>query len=300
MDRNPSIFRDPRQIQKTEFAISMMADSASAFRALSLFWFSLMLFFPVACERTPDLSTVAETSLEIPRVVDLTYPFDERTIYWPTDTEGFRHERVFYGRTEAGYWYATFNLAASEHGGTHLDAPIHFAEGRQSVEQIPIERLVAPGVKINISEQAGRDRDYRLTAADIAAWEAQAGRVPENAIVLIETGWGRYWGDRLMYLGSDREGDASDLHFPGIGRDAAELLVERRVGLVGIDTASLDHGPSRDFITHQVLNGADIAGLENVANLGELPERGFLIVALPMKIGGGSGAPCRIVALLNR
>ena len=103
-----------------------------------------------------------------------------------------------------------------------------------------------------------------------------------------------------MYLGSDRPGDASDLYFPGIGRDAAELLVERRVSLVGIDTASLDHGPSHDFITHQVLNGANVAGLENVANIAQLPEKGFLIVALPMKIAGGSGAPCRIVALLNR
>ncbi len=249
---------------------------------------------------TPTVPTGNDTPVEVPRVVDLTYPFDESTIYWPTDTQGFRHEQVFYGRTEAGYWYATFNLAASEHGGTHLDAPIHFAEGRQAVEQIPVERLVAPGVKINIADQAARDRDYRLTAGDIERWEASAGRIPEGAIVLIETGWGRYWGDRRMYLGSDRTGDASDLHFPGIGRDAAELLVERRASLVGIDTASLDHGPSQDFITHQVLNGADIAGLENVASLSLLPEKGFLIVALPVKIAGGSGAPCRIVALFGR
>jgi kynurenine formamidase len=265
---------------------------------------AFFLFSSIACERTTTtLPTANENLLDVtrvPAVVDLTYSFDESTIYWPTDTEGFRHERVFYGHTEGGYWYATFNLAASEHGGTHLDAPIHFAEGRQSVEQIPIERLVAPGVKINIVEQATRDRDYRLTAADIIQWESRAGRIPERSIVLIETGWGGYWGDRLMYLGSDRQGDASDLHFPGIGQDAAELLVERRVGLVGIDTASLDHGPSKDFITHQVLNGAEIAGLENVANFSQLPERGFLIVALPMKIAGGSGAPCRIVALLNR
>jgi kynurenine formamidase len=248
---------------------------------------------------TSTVPTVNDT-LAVPRVVDLTYAFDESTIYWPTDTEGFRHEQVFHGRTDAGYWYSTFNFAASEHGGTHLDAPIHFAEGKQSVEQIPIERLVAQGVKINVAEKVVQDRDYLLSAADVEQWEARLGRVPEGSIVLIETGWGRYWGDRLMYLGSDRPGDASNLHFPGIGRDAAELLVERRAGLVGIDTASLDHGPSQDFITHQVLNGANIAGLENVANMDQLPEKGFLIVALPMKIGKGSGAPCRIVALLHR
>ena len=261
---------------------------------------ALSLLASSACERMTPVPTVNDAPLAVPRVVDLTYAFDESTIYWPTDTEGFRHEQVFYGRTEAGYWYATFNFAASEHGGTHMDAPIHFGEGKQSVDQIPIERLVAQGVKINIAEKATQDRDYRLTAADIEQWEARSGRIPEGSIVLIETGWGRYWGDQLMYLGSDRPGDASDLHFPGIGRAAAELLVERRVGLVGIDTASLDHGPSQDFITHQVLNGADIAGLENVANIGQLPEKGFLIVALPMKIARGSGAPCRIVALLNR
>ncbi len=259
------------------------------------------LFLCIACERTaPTGSTPSDAPVQAPRVVDLTYPFDESSIYWPTDTEGFRHDQVFYGQTEDGYWYASYNFAASEHGGTHLDAPIHFAEGKQSVHQIPLERLVAPGLKISIAAQAARDRDYRLTASDIEQWEARAGQIPAGAIVLIETGWGRYWGDRLMYLGSDRPGDASDLHFPGIGRAAAELLVERGVALVGIDTASLDHGPSQDFIAHQVLNGANIAGLENVANLGQLPEKGFLIAALPMKIAGGSGAPCRVVALFDR
>ena len=256
------------------------------------------LFASSACERMTPVPTTNET-LSVPRVVDLTYAFDESTIYWPTDTMGFQHEQVLFGRTEAGYWYATYNFAASEHGGTHLDAPIHFAEGKQSVEQIPIERLVAQGVKINIADKAARDRDYLLNAADVAQWEARFDRIPEGSIVLIETGWGQYWGDRLMYLGSDKPGDASDLHFPGISRAAAELFAERRVSLVGIDTASLDFGPSQDFIAHQVLNGANIAGLENVANIAQLPEKGFLIVALPMKIAGGSGAPCRIVALLN-
>lgn len=256
------------------------------------------LVLSLACERTTQ--TVKETTSKVRKVVDLSYAFDESTIYWPTNNEGFRHEKVSYGKTPAGYWYASFNFAASEHGGTHLDAPIHFGEGQQSVEQIPIERLVGPGIKISIVEPAGRDRDYRLTAADVRTWEARAGQIPAGAIVLIETGWGRYWGNRAMYLGSDKPGDASNLHFPGISREAAELFVGRQVALVGIDTASLDHGPSQDFPTHQVLNGANLAGLENVANLNQLPEKGFLVVALPMKIAGGSGAPCRIVALLDR
>jgi kynurenine formamidase len=252
------------------------------------------------CERTAPAPTAKDTALAVPRVVDLTYPFDESTIYWPTDTKGFRHEKVSFGRTEAGYWYSTFNYAANEHGGTHMDAPIHFSEGKLTVDQIPVERLVAPAVKISIADKAAQDRDYRLTADDIRQWEERQGQIAPGTIVLIETGWGRYWPDRLMYLGSDKPGDASDLHFPGIGRDAAELLVERRAGLVGLDTASLDYGPSKDFITHQILTGANIPGLENIANIDQLPEKGFLIAALPMKIAGGSGGPCRIVALFNR
>lgn len=241
----------------------------------------------------------SEAPLQIPRIVDLSYPFDERTIYWSA-SERFDHQPVAYGRTEAGYWYASFNFAASEHGGTHLDAPIHFAEGKQSVEQIPIERHLGPGIKISIADKASQDRDYRLAVADIEAWETRNGRIPAGAIVLVHTGWGQYWGDRAQYLGIEGPPEAERRHFPGIGQDAARLLSQRGVAMVGIDTASLDHGPSQDFITHQVLNGANISGLENVASVEQLPEKGFLVLALPMKIAGGSGAPCRIVALLEQ
>ena len=242
----------------------------------------------------------ASTAPIVPRIVDLSYSLDQDTIYWPNNMP-FEHTRTAYGRTEAGYWYASYTFAASEHGGTHLDAPIHFAEGKQSVEQIPIERHIGPAVKISIAEQAAQNRDYRLTAADLRAWEQRLGRIPDGAIVLVQTGWGRYWGHRAQYLGTEKLNDAFDLHFPGIAQDAAEFLArERSVAMVGVDTASLDYGPSRDFIAHQTLNGAGIPGLENVANLEGLPEKDFLVLALPMKIAGGSGAPCRIVALLDR
>lgn len=258
----------------------------------------LGLFLCLAgCQQTEQRTE--GTMPRIPRIIDLTYPFDGKTLYWSAE-ETFVHTPVSFGRTEAGYWYASYTFAASEHGGTHMDAPIHFAEGKQSVEQIPIEKHLGPGVKISIADQAGRDPDYRLTAADIQAWEARVGPIPAGAIVLVHTGWGRYWGAPLKYFGQEKRDDAAERHFPGIGQDAAELLRDRQIAMVGIDTASLDHGPSRDFITHQVLNGANIAGLENVASLEELPERGFLVLALPMKIAGGSGAPCRIVALLDR
>ena len=239
------------------------------------------------------------TEMQVPRILDLTYSFDDKTLYWSAE-ETFVHTPVSVGRTEAGYWYSSYNFAASEHGGTHIDAPIHFAEGRQTLDQIPIERHLGPGVKISIADKAAADADYRLTAADIRDWESHWGQIPRDAIVLVHTGWGRFWGDRLKYFGSETADDIAERHFPGIGPDAAEMLArERQVAMVGIDTASIDHGPSRDFIVHQILNGADIAGLENVANLEQLPDTGFLVLALPMKIAGGSGAPTRIVALLD-
>ncbi len=270
-------------------------------RRCPLVFATFVMLFSAGCGGSGQpAETTPQVPQQVPELIDLTYSLDQNTIYWPNN-KAFQHEQVAYGKSEGGYWYASFTFAASEHGGTHLDAPIHFAEGKQSVEQIPIERHAGPGVKISIAEKAAQDRDYRLTAADIEAWETRMGPIPPGAIVLVHTGWGRYWNNRTEYLGSEKLDDASDLHFPGIGQDAAEFLVrERQVAMVGIDTASLDYGPTRDFIAHQVLNGADIPGLENVANLEQLPEKGFLILALPMKIAGGSGAPCRIVALLEQ
>jgi kynurenine formamidase len=251
-----------------------------------------------ACGQTPE--PPRETPV-VPGIVDLTYSFDGKTIYWSAK-ETFQHIQAAFGRTPAGYFYSSYNFAGSEHGGTHLDAPIHFSEGKLSVDQIPIERHIGPGIRISIAEKAVRDHDYRITAEDIRAWETEKGQtIPAGAIVLIHTGWGRFWGDRTQYMGTESTEGNAVRHFPGIGRDAAEFLAnERKVSMVGIDTASLDHGPSTDFITHQVLNGANIAGLENVANLDQLPDSGFLVLALPMKIAGGSGAPVRIVALMER
>jgi len=234
------------------------------------------------------------------RVVDLTYSFDDKTIYWPTATTGFVHEAVFYGKTEGGFFYSAYNACAPEHGGTHLDAPIHFAEGKSTADNVPLSRLVGPAVVVDVAAAAARDADYRVTRADIEAFERTHGGIEPSTIVMIHTGWGARWPDKKSYLGDDRSGHAEALHFPGIGEDAARALVARNVGAVGIDTASIDHGPSKDFITHQVLLGADIPAFENVASMESLPPRGALVIALPMKIRAGSGGPLRIVALLPR
>lgn len=234
------------------------------------------------------------------RLVDLTYPFDDKTIYWPTATTGFVHETVHYGKTEGGYFYSAYTLCAPEHGGTHLDAPIHFAEGKSTADAVPLSRLVGSAVVVDVSAAASRDRDYLVTRADIEAFERAHGAIEPLTIVLIRTGWGARWPDKKRYLGDDRPGHAEALHFPGIGEDAARALVARNVGAVGVDTASIDHGPSKDFITHQVLLGADIPAFENVASMESLPPRGALVIALPMKIRAGSGGPLRIMGVLPR
>lgn len=237
--------------------------------------------------------------LQHARIIDLTHPFDERTIYWPTSPSSFQLTRLHYGTTEAGYFYAANTFCAPEHGGTHLDAPIHFAEGRLTVDQIPVRQLIGRGVVLDVSRQAAADPDYRLSVADVRRWEVQHGEVPEGAIVLLRTGWGKWWGDRKRYLGNDTPGDAAHLHFPSYGKEAAEFLVKvRKIAAVGVDTASIDYGPSKDFMVHQIVNGANVPGLENIANLEALPEIGAWVIALPMKIAGGSGGPLRIVAVI--
>ena len=231
------------------------------------------------------------------KVVDLSYPYDERTVYWPT-AEGFQWKEDAWGVSAAGYWYASGSFCTSEHGGTHLDSPVHFAEGKWTTAEIPLERLIGPAAVIDIAEPCLKDRDYRLSTSDVLAWEKKHGRVAAGDIVLVRTDWGRYWPDAKEYLGSEKRGDASGLSFPGLSREAAELLADRKVRGVGIDTASLDYGRSSDFIVHRTLNGANIYGLENVAQLDRLPPRGATLIALPMKISGGSGGPVRIIAVL--
>ncbi|WP_394837301.1 cyclase family protein [Pendulispora rubella] len=232
------------------------------------------------------------------RLVDLSYPYDTTTVYWPTDTSGFVLDKLHWGQTEGGYFYASAKMCSAEHGGTHLDAPIHFAEGKATADKIALDRLMAPATVIDISAAAAQNRDTLLSVRDIEAFERAHGRIEPKTIVLVRTGWSERWPDRKRYLGDDKPGDASNLHFPGIGEDAARALVARQVAAVGIDTASIDNGPSKTFMTHRILLGADIPAFENVASMKELPPRGALVIALPMKIGGGSGGPVRVVAVL--
>jgi kynurenine formamidase len=235
------------------------------------------------------------------RLVDLTHAYDEQTIYWPTSPSKFELETLAEGETEGGYFYSAYSVCTPEHGGTHLDAPVHFAKDGFATDELPLENLVAPAIVIDVAAKASRDRDYRAGVADVDAFEAAHGRIPAGSIVLLHTGWSRHWPDVRAYLGDDTPGDASRLSFPGYGDDAARLLVEsRRVAMLGVDTASIDYGRSSDFPVHRIAGAANVAGLENLTNLNELPATGTLLIALPMKIAGGSGGPVRVVAMIPR
>jgi kynurenine formamidase len=189
----------------------------------------------------------------------------------------------------------------AEHGGTHIDAPIHFARGRQTLDQVPIERLVGTGVHIDVSAQCARDRDYRVTIQDFEQWEAMYGHIPKGTIVLVDTGFARFWPSRQQYLGTDLRGleGVRALHFPGLHPEAAAWLVrERQIYAIGIDTASIDYGQSTHFETHVALLSQNVPVFENLGDLRGLPGLGFEVIALPMKIAGGTGGPLRVIAVL--
>jgi kynurenine formamidase len=252
----------------------------------------------IGCSPTPP--TPAPGVWPGGEIVDLSHVYDETTIFWPT-AEPFRLETVADGMTEAGFHYAANNLFTAEHGGTHLDAPVHFAAGRWAVDEIPIDRFVGEAVVIDVTAKADADAAYEVTLDDFLEWEAVHGAIAPDAIVLLRTGFSRHWPDPARYLGTAERGEAAVAHlrFPGLHPDTARWIVEERpVKAIGIDTASIDHGPSTLFEAHRVLFERNIPAFENLTALDRLPPRGAFIVALPMKIGGGSGAPLRAIALL--
>ena len=235
------------------------------------------------------------------RLIDLSHAFDSDTIFWPTEKEGFVLERGPAGMTEQGYWYEANRFRSAEHGGTHLDAPAHFAQGRQTVDEIPVEHLAGGAVVVDVSRLCELDPDYKITVEDFEGWESQYGPIQTGAIVLLHTGFAKVWPDRVRYLGTDLRGPEAvpHLHFPGLSEQAAHWLVHgRKIKAVGIDTASIDPGQSTVFGAHRALFAADVPAFENLRGLDQLPARDFTVIALPMNIRGGSGAPLRALAVV--
>lgn len=234
-------------------------------------------------------------------IVDLSHAYDEATVYWPT-ADTFHLEKDFAGITDKGYYYAANKFSTAEHGGTHIDAPIHFAQGRHTVDQIPLEQLIGPALIVDVSKQCAANPDYQIKAGDFLRWEKENGAIQKGAIVLLRTGYGKYWPDRKRYMGTDERGAeaVAKLHFPGLDPDAARWIVENRsLKAIGLDTPSIDYGQSTLFESHRILFEKNIPAFENLANLDQLPLKDFMLIALPMKIKGGSGGPLRVVAILQ-
>jgi kynurenine formamidase len=243
----------------------------------------------------------APTPVHEREMIDLTWTLDETTLAWPT-SPGFRLETQFEGVTDAGFFYLSHVFHGPEHGGTHIDAPIHFYEGRHATDEIPLDRLIGPGVTIDVTKACAEDRNHLVGLADFEAWEADNGPMPEGAIVLLRTGFGAFWPDRERYMGTAELGPDAvpKLHFPGLDPASVDWLVgERRIRAIGLDTPSIDYGQSTTFPAHVALFENNVPAFENVANLEQLPPSGYTVIALPSKIGGGSGGPLRIIALLD-
>src|SRR6185295_982083 len=253
-----------------------------------------------ACSSPPREAAPPAPASASSRYVDLTHDLGSDAIFWPT-SDTFQLIKVADGVTEKGYYYASNNYSGNEHGGTHIDAPVHFAQGRWTVDQIPLDRLIGSAVVLNVSGASASNADYQVSIADFMAWEQMHGQLEPDLIVLIRTDFSKRWPDAQTYLGTDEKGAAAvaKLHFPGLHPDAATWLAEtRKVKAVGLDTASIDYGQSTLFESHRTLYERNISAFENLTGLDQLPPRGATVFALPMKIKGGSGAPLRAVAVV--
>jgi len=237
------------------------------------------------------------------KLLDMTYPYDENTIYWPT-AKPFELKKVSWGISERGFWYASNEFSASEHGGTHADAPIHFAQGGRTIGQIPLEEWIGPAVKINVTQKCEKNRDYLLSVEDIRNWEKEYGKIPDCAWVIMYTGIDtKYYPDKKKVLGTDKTGEEAlpELSFPGFSPESVEYMTkERNITGIAIDTPSIDYGKSKDFKVHQILFAADKLALENIANLDKLPSSGVMLYVIPMLIKEGTGAPARVFAILHK
>ncbi len=235
------------------------------------------------------------------KMLDMTYAFGDDSIYWPTG-QSFKSEKVFWGINERGWWYASNNYSANEHGGTHVDASIHFAQKGRTIDQIPLKEWIGPAVKIDVKKQCAKDRDYLLKVEDIKNFEKKHGKIPDCAWVIMYTGIGtRFYPDKKKVLGTDKTGKeaVNFLSFPGFSAESVTFLVkERNITGIGLDTPSIDYGKSKDFHVHQILCGANKLAIENIANLDKLPPTGAMLFAIPMQIKNGTGAPARVFAIL--
>ncbi len=225
------------------------------------------------------------------RFIDLTHTLHEDIPLWPGSTRFSPEIRQAYAPGK--FRVHDYHLAAGS--GTHIDAPSHCEENGKSVADFNLDELIGEGCILDVSNAVNQNQDYAITGDDIQHWENRHGRIPERAIVIAHTGWSRFWQQPSQYCNADEKGI---LHFPGFSEAAAELLVQRHILGVGIDTLSLDPGISKTYPAHHIFLGHGLFQLENVANTHLLPAKGAMIFVLPLKIQQGPEAPARVFAML--
>ena len=228
------------------------------------------------------------------RVVDLTYAIAAGLPSWPGSPATFE-ATVNATVAKNGHFARTFTLY--EHYGTHMDAPAHFAEGKETLDQIPADHFFGPAVVIDASADVAKNPDYQLPAVSIERWESAHGTIPAGAIVLLNTGWAKRWPDEARYRNTDASGT---MHFPGYSAEAAKLLVSRGVSGIGLDTLAVDYGPSTDHVVHHTILSQNIFILENLSDMRGLPEAGGFVIAAPVKLEGGSGGAVRVFVIVPR
>jgi len=250
-------------------------------------------FFALLPLRVPQEHVLTNIPSGKTRVLDLSYAINDKLVPWPGDKRFFEAQ-VNATVEKNGYFTRSFWML--EHYGTHLDAPIHFPPGKETVDQIPTKQLFGPAVVLDVSTESAKDADYQLAPARVEDWERKHGRIPVGAIALLRTGWSSRWPDAQRYRNQDAQGK---MHFPGFSVDAVKLLIDRKVSGLGCDTASADYGASSDFAVHHLSLGAGLYHLENLSDLSELPESGAFLIVAPIKLEGGSGGPVRVFAVLE-
>jgi kynurenine formamidase len=230
-------------------------------------------------------------------VVELSHPLDENSPYWPEGNAPSPFRAKVVSTIENGGYFAR-DLEMPEHFGTHMDAPAHFDAKGLTIDRIPVTQFLRAAIVIDVREQVKSNSDYRIAVDDLKNWEKGNGAIPSGCVVLFRTGWSSRWPSQKDYMNQDANGV---LHFPGLSLEAARYLLDRaHPAGIGIDTGSIDYGPSQNFEVHHLTMSAGLYHLENLANLDRLPARGAYVVALPMKLTAGSGSPTRVMALLSR
>ena len=250
----------------------------------------LLLVFSACTSRKVSTGTKLAEPVKASRILDLSHPMSEEMPYWPGGVP-FKMDRL----VDYDHGYRLHKYSMGENVGTHVDAPAHFIKDKRSIADIPLSSLVVPIARIDVSSKVIKNQDYQLSIEDLNAWEKEYGSIPKNALVVLDTGWHKKFTNPKEYINLD---DQDIMHFPGYGPEVAKLLAKREIAGIGIDTLSLDYGPSKTFDTHVAMLKANKYQIENMANLSALPPLGATAVIGVLPVKGGTQAQARIYALL--